>query len=232
MTKVQSPKPLISRRFLAFLLTISFLVSALPSLWFARLVMADGALAEDGHNVYHDEEEFDLFHTVGEERWRKKIQYLYAETIEGSMLPVYCVMAGAPSPENGSITPSVMQDPAARELLGKIQCIIDMDSSMFQVGDTVDGHPHMHYYVKQLLIWHLIYLYQDGLASDSQQYFKGIDVRSFLDVDENGPTAMVIINEANRLWDVYDAAGRPALEGAYTPHYKASVKNISEPVWN
>ena len=213
-----------NRQFLAFLLMVAFLVSALPMVWFARVVMAAEPLPESNNKVYHDNEYFELYHEVDGEVTSKKLEYLFAETIEaGTTRPVYCVMAGAPTPETGSIVPSAMNDPAAASLLGKIQYIIDMGSDRFAVEDTINGHPHIHYYVRQILIWHLVWLYRGDLSAESQSYFKGIDIHSFIDGQGSGPTAKKILAEAKRLWDVYDQEGRPSLAGAYTPDYRAEI---------
>ena len=100
-----------NRQFLAFLLMVAFLVSALPMVWFARVVMAAEPLPESNNKVYHDNEYFELYHEVDGEVTSKKLEYLFAETIEaGTTRPVYCVMAGAPTPETGSIVPSAMND--------------------------------------------------------------------------------------------------------------------------
>ncbi|MBP5295037.1 MAG: hypothetical protein J6Y95_04885, partial [Lachnospiraceae bacterium] len=190
--------------------------------------MAAGPLPEKNSKVYHDNEYFELYHTVNGEVTSKKLEYLFADTIEaGTTRPVYCVMAGAPTPETGSIVPSAMNDPAAASLLGKIQYIIDMGSDKFAVEDTINEHPHIHYYVKQILIWHLVYLYRGDLSASTQSYFKGIDINSFIDGQGSGPTAKKILAEAKRLWAVYDASGHPSLAGAYTPDYRAEIADKS-----
>ncbi len=233
MSREKTRKRTGNRQFLAFLLMVAFLVSVLPSVWFARVVMAAEPIPETGNKVYHDNEYFELYHTVGGEVKEKKLEYLFAETIEpGTTRPVYCVMAGAPTPETGSVVPSAMNDPAAAALLGKIQCIIDMGSDRFEVPDTINGHPHIHYYVRQILIWHLVWLYQGNLGTEAQSYFKGIDINSFIDGAGSGPTAEKILAEAKRLWTVYDREGRPSLAGAYTPEYRAEIGNMSGPVFD
>ncbi|MBO4474948.1 MAG: hypothetical protein J5750_08590 [Clostridiales bacterium] len=233
MMREKSTKPHVTRQFLAFLLLVAFLVSSLPFLWFARIVSATEPLPETGNKVYHDEEYFELYHTMNGEPQSKILEYLFAQTVEeGQTRPVYCIKAGAPTPETGSIEPAIMDDPAAAALLGKIQYIIEMDDSVFEVPDTINDHPYIHYYVRQILIWNLVYLYQDELGSEAQSYFRGIDIDSFIDGEGSGPTAVKILSEAKRLWDVYDEAGRPSLAGAYTPNYKAVIGNASEVDWS
>ncbi|MBO4688534.1 MAG: hypothetical protein J5636_08485 [Clostridiales bacterium] len=233
MLRVKPTKTHVTRQFMAFLLLATFLVSALPFLWFTRIVTAAEPLPETGNKVYHDEEYFELYHTMNGEPQSKILEYLFAETVEeGQTRPVYCVKAGAPTPESGSIEPAMMDDPAAAALLGKIQYIIEMDDSVFEVPDTVNEHPYIHYYVRQILIWNLVYLYQDELGSEAQSYFRGIDLDSFIDGEGSGPTAVKILAEAKRLWEIYDEAGRPALTGAYTPNYKAVIGNRSEVDWS
>lgn len=228
MTHFQSTKTLKSKRFLAFLLTLSFLSSALPFIWFCRVIRAAEPIPETGNHVFHDNEYFELYHTVNGEPVSKKLEYLFAETVKaGEMRPVYCVRAGSPTPENGSIQSAAMQDPAAASLLGKIQYIIEMDESLFQLPDTVNSHPHIHYYVRQILIWHLVHLYRDGLGSSVRDLFTGIDINSFVDGEGSGPTAVKILTEAKRLWNWYDQAGRPSKAGAYVPNYQATIQNAS-----
>ena len=145
MTRATRRKMTDTRRFLAFLFLMSFLVSAMPSIWFARAVTAAGPVPETNGKVYHDNEYFELYHRVNGEAASKILEYLFAETTTpGETRPVYCVMAGAPTPETGSIVPAAMEDPAAASLLGKIQYIIDMDTSAFELPDTVNSHPHIH----------------------------------------------------------------------------------------
>ena len=228
MTRATRRKMTDTRRFLAFLFLMSFLVSAMPSIWFARTVTAAGPLPETNEKVYHDKEYFELYHRVDGTAVSKILEYLFAETVtSGETRPVYCVMAGAPTPETGSIVPAAMEDPAAASLLGKIQYIIDMDTSAFELPDTVNSHPHIHYYVKQILIWHLVHLYRESLGSSVQSYFKGIDIDTFIDGEGSGPTAKKILAEAKRLWKIYDSAGRPSLAGAYTPNYRAEIRDMS-----
>ena len=228
MSREKTRQTIDNRRFAAFLILVAFLASAFPSILFARTVLAADPLPENNSKVHHDNEYFELYHTVNGEVTSKKLEYLFAETTTGSTRPVYCVMAGAPTPENGSITSAAMNDSGAASLLGKIQYVIEMDSSSFSIADTINGYPHIHYYVKQLLIWHLVYLYQGTLGSSAQTYFKGIDLNSFVDGQGSGPTAKKILAEAKRLWSVYDSAGRPSKAGAYTPNYRAEVKDVSE----
>lgn len=233
MIRVKQTKAHGTRQFLAFLLLVTFLVSALPFLWFVRVARAQEPLPETGNRVYHDEEYFELYHTMNGEPQSKILEYLFAETVEpGQTRPVYCVMAGAPTPETGSIEPTVMSDPAAAALLGKIQYIIEMDDSVFEVPDTINDHPYIHYYVRQILIWNLVYLYEEQIGSEARSYFRGIDIDSFVDGEGSGPTAVKILDEAKRLWAWYDEAGRPALAGAYTPNYKAEIVNRSEVDWS
>ncbi|MBR5418577.1 MAG: thioester domain-containing protein, partial [Clostridiales bacterium] len=228
MSREKTRQTIDNRRFAAFLILVAFLASAFPSILFARTVLAVDPLPENNSKVYHDNEYFELYHTVNGEVTSKKLEYLFAETTTGSTRPVYCVMAGAPTPENGSITSAAMNDSGAASLLGKIQYVIEMDSSSFSIEDTINGYPHIHYYVKQLLIWHLVYLYQGTLGSSAQTYFNGIDLNSFVDGQGSGPTAKKILAEAKRLWSVYDSAGRPSKAGAYTPNYRAEVRDVSE----
>lgn len=228
MSREKTRQTIDNRRVAAFLILVAFLASAFPSILFARTVLAADPLPENNNKVYHDNEYFELYHTVNGEVTSKKLEYLFAETTTGSTRPVYCVMAGAPTPENGSITSAAMNDSGASSLLGKIQYVIEMDSSAFSISDTINGYPHIHYYVKQLLIWHLVYLYQGTLGSSAQTYFKGIDLNSFVDGQGSGPTAKKILAEAKRLWSVYDSAGRPSKTGAYTPNYRAEVRDVSE----
>lgn len=233
MTRTTTRKRTDSRRFLAFLFLVSFLVSAMPSLWFARAVMAASPVPERNGKVYHDNEYFELYHKTDSGTVSKILEYLFAETVTpGETRPVYCVMAGAPTPETGSIVPAAMDDPAAASLLGKIQYIIDMDTSAFELADTVNNHPHIHYYVKQILIWNLVHLYRDSLGSSARSYFKGIDIDTFIDGEGSGPTAKKILAEAKRLWKIYDSAGRPSLAGAYTPNYRAEIKDMSSCVFD
>ncbi|MBR5937029.1 MAG: hypothetical protein IKZ90_02000 [Clostridiales bacterium] len=232
MTTEQTKKTLGTRQFLAFVLVLAFLASALPSAGFLRSVLAAPPLMETGNKVYHDDQPFELYRNVNGETRIKILEYMYAETTEpGQQRPVYCVMAGAPSPEGGSIKPTVMQDPMAKELLGKLQYIIEMNSSHFKLPDTVNGISHIHYCVKQLLIWHLIYLYQEKMGSEAQTYLKGVDLDSFIDGQGSGQTAISVLAEAKRLWKVYDEAGRPSLTGAYTPNYVAEIKNLTTLAW-
>ena len=58
MLRVKPTKTHGTRQFLAFLLLAAFLVSALPFLWFVRVVHAAEPLPETGNKVYHDEEYF------------------------------------------------------------------------------------------------------------------------------------------------------------------------------
>lgn len=228
MTHFQSTKTLKSKRFLAFLLLVFFLSSVLPFVWFSRALRAEEPLPETNNHVFHDSECFELYHVVNGETVPKKLEYLFAETTTaGKMTPVYCVRAGAPTPENGSIQPAVMHDSAAAALLGKIQYIIEMDESSFQLPDTVNNHPHIHYCVRQILIWNLIHLYEGSLSSSSKQYFSGIDIDTFVDGEGSGPTAVKILAEAKRLWSVYDQAGRPSKAGAYVPNYQAKIEQAS-----
>ncbi|MBR4820005.1 MAG: hypothetical protein IKZ74_08125 [Clostridiales bacterium] len=226
MSREKTRQTFDSRRFAAFLILVAFLASAVPSVLFARTVLAEDPLAEN-NKVYHDNEYFELYHTVNGEPVSKILEYLYAETITGATRPVYCVMAGAPTPENGSITPAVMNDPGAAELLGRIQYIIEIGTPSFAIPDTINGHPHVHYYVRQLLIWHLVYLYQDSLGASARPYFKGIDLNTFIDGEGSGPTAKTILAEAKRLWDAYESVGRPSMKGAYTPNYRAEFRSVS-----
>ena len=227
MTRKTKPKPWKSRRFLALLLALSCLSFALPSILFCRTVMAEGPLPETGNHVYHDDEYFELYHEVNGESVPKILEYMYAETLDGDLRPVYCVRAGAPSPETGSIEPAVMQDPNAAALLGKIQYVIEMDSDEFEIPDLINGHPHIHYCVRQILIWHLVSLYRDTLSSEAQSFFGGIDLDSFIDGEGSGPTAVKILSEAKRLWEVYEEKGRPSRSGAYTPDYRARLEDVS-----
>ena len=229
MSREKTRKRTGTRQFLAFLLLVAFFSSAFPAVLFTRTVMAEDPLPESNGKVYHDEEYFELYHEVDGEVASKKLEYLFAETTTpGTTRPVYCVMAGAPTPGTGSIVPAVMNDPAAAALLGRIQYIIEISTPSFSLGETVNGHPHIHYYVRQLLIWHLVYLYRDSLSASSQAYFKGIDLDSFLDGEGSGPTARQILAEAKRLWAVYDSLGRPSASGPYTPDYRAEIRDISE----
>ncbi len=228
MTHYQSTKTLKSKRFLAFLLLVFFLSSVLPFVWFSRVLRAQEPLPETNNHVFHDSEYFELYHVVNGETVPKKLEYLFAETTTaGKMSPVYCVRAGAPTPENGGIVPTVMHDAGAAALLGKIQYIIEMDESSFELPDTVNNHPHIHYCVRQILIWHLIHLYEGSLGTNVRQYFNGIDINSFVDGEGSGPTAVKILAEAKRLWTAYDQAGRPSKAGAYVPNYQASIEKAS-----
>lgn len=227
MPKEKTRQTFDSRRFAAFLILVGFLASAFPSILFRRTVLAEDPLPETNNKVYHDNEYFELYHTVGGEPVSKILEYLYAETVTGATRPVYCVMAGAPTPETGSITPAAMNDPGAAELLGRIQYIIEIGTPSFSIPDTINGHPHVHYYVRQLLIWHLVYLYQGSLGTSAQPYFKGIDLNTFIDGEGSGPTAKTILAEAKRLWAAYESVGRPSMKGAYTPNYRAEFRNIS-----
>ena len=227
MTKQQTCRRVDSRRFLTILLLISFVFSALPSILLIREVGA-APIPEKNGKVYHDSEYFELYHKVDGQVRSKILEYLYAETTHpGETRPVYCVCAGAPTPETGSIVPSVMDDPAAATLLSRIQYIIEMGDDQFSIPDTVNGHPHIHYCVKQIMIWNLVHLYFDKLSASSQPYFKGIDIDTFVDGEGSGPTAESILAEAKRLWKVYDAAGRPSRTGSYTPNYRAEIGNMS-----
>ena len=217
-----------NRRFAAFFILVVFLASALPSLLFARKVLAADPLPETNSKVYHDNEYFELYHTVNGQAVSKKLEYLFAETITpGVTRPVYCVMAGAPTPETGSITPAAMNDPGAAELLGRIQYIIEIGTPSFAIPDTVNGYPHIHYYVRQLLIWHLVYLYQGSLGASAQSYFQGIDLNTFIDGEGSGTTAKTILAEAKRLWAAYDGVGRPSMKGGYTPNYRAEFRSVT-----
>ena len=233
MTTEKTKKTLGKRQFLAFVLLLAFLVSAFPSGWFLTAVLAAPPLMETGNKVYHDDQPFELYRNVNGETRIKILEYMYAETTEpGQQRPVYCVMAGSPSPEGGSIKPTVMQDPVAKDLLGRLQYIIEMDSSHFELPDTVNGIPHIHYCVKQLLIWHLIYLYQDWMGAEAQTYLKGVDLDSFIDGQGSGQTAISVLAEAKRLWKVYNDAGRPSLTGAFTPNYVSEIKDLSAISWD
>lgn len=228
MTRAATRKKTDTRRFLAIFLLVAFLVFQIPSMWISGAAMAAEPVPEKNGKVYHDNEYFELYHRTGGEVAPKILEYLFAETVTpGQTRPVYCVMAGAPTPETGSIVPAAMDDPAAASLLGKIQYIIDMEDASFELPDTVNSHPHIHYYVKQILIWHLIHLYRSSLGSSVQTYFKGIDIDTFIDGEGSGPTAKKILSEAKRLWKIYDAAGRPSLSGAYTPNYRAEIGDMS-----
>ncbi len=228
MPKEKTRQTIDSRRFAALLILVAFLASAFPSILFRRTVLAEDPLPETNNKVCHDNEYFELYRTVDGEPVSKILEYLYAETVTGSTRPVYCVMAGAPTPETGSIAPSAMNDPGASELLGRIRYIIELGTSSFSVPDTINGHPHIHYYVRQLLIWHLVYLYQGSLGISAQAYFKGIDLNTFIDGEGSGPTAKTILAEAKRLWSAYESEGRPSMKGAYTPNYRAEFRNISD----
>lgn len=227
MTRKTNFKPWKSRRVLALFLALSCLSFALPSLWFCRTVLAEGPLPETGNHVYHDDEYFELYHEVSGEVVPKILEYMYAETLDGDLRPVYCVRAGAPSPETGSIEPAVMQDPEALALLGKIQYVIEMGPGEFEIPDVISGHPHIHYCVRQILIWHLVSLYRDSLSPESRSFFGGIGLDTFVDGEGSGPTAVKILSEAKRLWEVYDEMGRPSREGAYTPDYRARMEDVS-----
>lgn len=229
MTQIHTTEARKSKRFLAFLLAVAFLASALPVVWFCRALRAEEPLPETNNHVFHDNEYFELYHRVNGEVVSKKLEYMYAETTtSGQMRPVYCVRAGAPSPETGSIEPAVMHDAGAAALLGKIQYIIEMDESSFAIPDTINGHPHIHYCVRQILIWHLVHLYQGSLGSEAQQYFAGIDLDTFADGEGSGPTAVTILAEAKRLWAQYDQAGRPSQAGAFVPHYQTQIEHVSK----
>ena len=228
MTRKMTSNPWKSRRVLALLLALSCLSFALPSLWFCRTVLAEGPLPETGNHVYHDEEYFELYHEVSGETVPKILEYMYAETLDGDLRPVYCVRAGAPSPETGSIEAVVMQDPEASALLGKIQYVIEMDPGEFEIPDVINGHPHIHYCVRQILIWHLVSLYRDTLSQESRSFFGGIDLDTFIDGEGSGPTAVKILSEAKRLWEVYEEKGRPSCAGAYTPDYRAVMEDVSD----
>ena len=217
-----------NRRFAAFFILVVFLASALPSMLFARKVLAADPLPETNSKVYHDNEYFELYHTVNGQAVSKKLEYLFAETTTpGVTRPVYCVMAGAPTPETGSITPAAMNDPGAAELLGRIQYIIEIGTPSFAIPDTINGYPHIHYYVRQLLIWHLVYLYQGSLGASAQSYFQGIDLNTFIDGEGSGTTAKTILAEAKRLWAAYDGVGRPSMKGGYTPNYRAEFRSVT-----
>ena len=209
-----------SRRLLALLLSLSFLISVIPSMKFLQGQRVSAA-ANESHTVYTGDK-ITIVHRVGEDLLKKTVEVLYTE-VDGSWQQVFCIRAASDAPEGGSLASVLLQDDAALALLKKIQFIID-----HVWPDT--GSYNEDYYIKQLLIWKLIYDNTSSLSSSSQQWFNGVNLDACeLDAGEITEQALRVVSKAQEMWAAYCADGQPGNDepGYYEPTYKANITNAS-----
>lgn len=214
--KAKERKPLTSRRLLAIMLTLSFLISVFPSMKFLQSQRVSAA-APENHTVQTGST-LTIVHRVDGQLLKKKVEYLY--TSDGT--PVYCIKAASNAPTGGSLASTVLTDSAALSLLRKIQYVVNyinpgMNSSF------------ENYAVKQLLVWKLVYEYENTLSASSKQWFHGVNLDACeLDAGEITAQALRVVAKAQELWASYNSAGRPGNDelGYYVPSYKSEFRNL------
>lgn len=210
-------KTLTSRRLLAIMLTLSFLISVFPSMKFLQSQRVSAA-APENHTVLTGST-MTIVHRVDGQLLKKKVEYLY--TSDGT--PVYCIKAASSAPTGGSLAVSVLTDSNAKALLKKIQYIIDY------VNPGLNSS-FENYAVKQLLVWKLVYEYESTLAASSKKWFHGVNLDACeLDAGEITSQALRVVAKAQEIWASYNANGRPGndMPGYYDPTYKAEILNPS-----